>query len=269
MENKKSILSNYYLHVFGCRGSMPVTGANFVEFGGETSCYILKKGDYALIVDCGSGLYNAKDVLSSCKKIDVILTHVHYDHVIGLLGWAAFPKDAEINFYGLFDKWLGEKTVVEFFKDPFWPVQPNLGKFNQIPDFGETLELGNNIKVDFYKATHPNNACVCVIYIDGKKVVIYFDTESSKDIPLEVVNKCDILIYDGMYTDENYPGHEGWGHSTWQEGCRLAQKANPKYLIITHHDPNSSDYFLKEEEKKAQDMYVATRFARVKDVYKL
>ena len=74
MENKKSILSNYYLHVFGCRGSMPVTGANFVEFGGETSCYILKKGDYALIVDCGSGLYNAKDVFLLDPKSNDYLT---------------------------------------------------------------------------------------------------------------------------------------------------------------------------------------------------
>lgn len=269
MNLKTDKYSNFNLHVFGCRGSMPVTGANFVEFGGETSCYILKKGDYAIIIDCGSGLYNARDVLSNCSKIDVILTHVHYDHIIGLLGWAALPKTAEINFYGRFKEWCGDKTIFEFFKSPFWPIQPELGKYNQIPSPGRTLEINEDVSVEFYDATHPDFSSVCVIHVEDKKVVIMFDTESANDIPLDQVRGCDLLLYDGMYNDENYKYHKGWGHSTFEEGCRLALRTKPHRLIITHHDPTSSDYSLRNDERKAQNLYAATRFARVKDIYQL
>jgi len=270
MNFKTDKYSHYNLHVFGCRGSMPVTGPNFVEFGGETSCYILKKDQYAIIIDCGSGLYNAKNVLSNCTKIDIIMTHVHYDHVIGLLGWAAFPPNAEINFYGKFRQWMGDKTFHEFFKSPFWPIQPDIGNYNQIPASGETLYLNNNeVCVDFYDATHPNFSTLCVIKVGDKKVCVMFDTESPDDIPKEVLKGADLILYDGMYTDENYERHKGWGHSTWQEGCKLALATKPHYLVITHHDPTSSDYVLKVEERKAQSMYTATRFARVKDIYQL
>ncbi len=39
------------------------------------------------------------------------------------------------------------------------------------------------------------------------------------------------------YTDEEYPAHRHWGHSTWEEGVRLAKQANVKQLVIFHHDP--------------------------------
>ena len=36
---------------------------------------------------------------------------------------------------------------------------------------------------------------------------------------------ADVMIYDGMYTDAAYPNHVGWGHSSWQQGCRVADAA--------------------------------------------
>ena len=42
---------------------MPMHGDEYSEFGGATSCYILKKGTYALVLDCGSGLVRAKEFL--------------------------------------------------------------------------------------------------------------------------------------------------------------------------------------------------------------
>ena len=32
-----------------------------------------------------------------------------------------------------------------------------------------------------------------------------------------------------------------WGHSTWQEGVRLANTAGVKRLVIFHHDPSHDD----------------------------
>ena len=51
------------LYVCGSRGSMPMHGDEYSEFGGATSCYILKKGTYALVLDCGSGFVRAKELL--------------------------------------------------------------------------------------------------------------------------------------------------------------------------------------------------------------
>ncbi|RMF34066.1 MAG: hypothetical protein D6754_15705, partial [Alphaproteobacteria bacterium] len=44
------------LTVWGCRGSLPVTGPQTLRYGGETSCYQLGFGTASLVIDCGSGL---------------------------------------------------------------------------------------------------------------------------------------------------------------------------------------------------------------------
>ena len=52
------------------------------------------------------------------------------------------------------------------------------------------------------------------------------------------------MIYDATYTDEEYPAHHDWGHSTWQQGVRLADAAGVDRLILFHHDPEHDDAFM-------------------------
>ena len=67
MENRK-----YKMYCLGCRGSHSVFGRQYLEFGGQTSCYVIKCNDYAMVIDCGTGLYEARDLLSDCNIIDVL-----------------------------------------------------------------------------------------------------------------------------------------------------------------------------------------------------
>ena len=87
--------NTYTLYCLGCRGSYPVEGKQFTEYGGQTTCYVLKHGTHAVVLDCGTGLYGAEDLLSDCTVVDVLISHVHYDHVLGLLAMNVFPKDAD------------------------------------------------------------------------------------------------------------------------------------------------------------------------------
>lgn len=63
----------------------------------------------------------------------------------------------------------------------------------------------------------------------GKSVAYVTDTEhSGADIDaslLPPVDRADVLIHDANYTDEDYVEHIGWGHSTWQQAVRLADRA--------------------------------------------
>ena len=72
-----------------------------------------------LVIDCGTGLYDARELLADCTVIDVFLTHVHYDHILGLLDWSVFPKGARLSFYAAFKNWFGSDTLNEFFRAPF------------------------------------------------------------------------------------------------------------------------------------------------------
>lgn len=256
----------FTLYTMGCRGSWPVCGKDFLEFGGQTSCYILKTGKHAVVIDCGTGLYDAGPLLEDCTKVDIFLTHVHYDHILGTLNWSVFPKNAEITFYGGFENWFGKETLNEFFRAPFWPIKASLGEICEMPPNGVAQDVGDGIRVARYPAPHPDGACLLCMYADDKKLCFMIDCEERDGLPADVVKGCDLLLYDGMFENEEYEKHVGWGHSTWQEGCRLAQQAQVKRLIISHHNPKKKDAELRELERQAKELFPETRFARAGDI---
>lgn len=257
----------YKLYCLGCRGSHPVFGAQYLEFGGQTSCYVIKCEDYAMVIDCGTGLYEARELLSDCEIVDVFLTHIHYDHVLGLLDFNVFPKNARVSFYAAFKNWFGADTISEFYRKPFWPIQPWLGPLCEIPQDGTPCNMGKGVVVQNYPAAHPDNASVFLVHLGDKSVAVMFDCEKADSIPFDLVENCDLLLYDGMYENETYAERVGWGHSTWQEGCRLAREARVKKLIITHHDPDFSDEELRVLELEAKEMFGNSCFARAGAVY--
>src|SRR3546814_3840397 len=61
---------------------------------------------------------------------------------------------------------------------------------------------------------------------------------------LKLIRGADIVIYDSMYTDEEYACRKGWGHSTWQAGARLCAEAGVKTFVVFHHDPEHDDVFM-------------------------
>ena len=260
----------YILYTLGSRGTLSISGLDYAEFGGLTSCYILKVNKHALVIDCGTGLYNAKEILSDCERIDVAITHLHYDHILGLLKPDVFPSNVEINFYSAFDCWYGQNTFNEFLKKPFWPVKFDSNfVIHDLSEFNNNVELDDDIELKFVKSHHPDDTHIIFIKFNNYKIACMFDFEHSGSVDeyLDDLNRCDILIYDGMYEDADFYNHVNWGHSTYEEGCALANRVNAKRLIITHHDPNCKDDELRRREMKSQLLFKNTRFARCGDKF--
>ena len=67
-----------------------------------------------------------------------------------------------------------------------------------------------------------------------------------------LVRDADYLIYDSTYSDEEYERFKGFGHSTWQEGVRLAEEAGVETLVIFHHDPGHDDAWMDRVAKEAE-----------------
>jgi ribonuclease BN (tRNA processing enzyme) len=98
-------------------------------------------------------------------------------------------------------------------------------------------------------------------------VVFCTDIEHGDTIDEQIVGLAwwaDLLIHEGQYTAEELISHRGWGHSSWEQAVEVAQRAGVKKLIITHHDPDHDDGFLREIEKRCQARFPNSWLAREK-----
>ena len=254
----------YTIYICGCRGSFPVSGIRFSEYGGETSCYVVKKDDYAVVVDCGTGLKNAISILNDCKNIDILVTHVHYDHILGFL-IAKLPENANIRIFGYFKNWSeNSNTLIKFMDHPYWPIE--IKHTNNIGvELEKEIQLDKDITATFYKSDHPDEACVIKLMCKDKKVCFFADCENPDSLDDDIAKNSDILFYDGMYDDKDEIDHTGWGHGTWQNSVNYAKKENIKHLIVTHHNPENGDHTLLANEYEARSKLNSISFAKTGD----
>lgn len=227
-----------------------------------------------LIFDAGTGLRLLGNHLNSGGVLDtdLFLTHTHHDHIVGLPFFGPlFKRENRVRI------WAGHLepdhslhgALSEFMKAPLFPVPPNAFAANvTFHDFraGETLDPGPEVRIRTAPLNHPNGATGYRIECSGHAICYITDTEHDPGKPdqniLDLVAGADYMIYDSSYTDEEYPNYVNWGHSTWQEGIRLAERAGVKHLVIFHHDPSHDDVFMDRVAAEAEAARPGTLVAR-------
>lgn len=243
------------IRFWGVRGTVPCPGPQTVRYGGNTACVELRCGDHLVVFDGGTGLRPLGESLHATTgaaiEADLLYSHTHLDHVLGLPFFA--PVHTELTTLRL---WAGHllpnrtlKVVLrQLLSAPLFPVPPDLLRARlHYRDFrcGDTLALKPGIAVRTAPLAHPDRATGYRVEHAGKSVAYITDTEHAPGRPdtsiLGLVANADVMIYDATYTDEEFDTRVGWGHSTWQEGVRLADAAGVRRLVIFHHDPDHDD----------------------------
>ncbi|MGF1490940.1 MAG: MBL fold metallo-hydrolase [Microcoleaceae cyanobacterium] len=257
----------FTVQFWGVRGSVPTPGEDTVRYGGNTSCLEMKVGGKRLIFDGGTGLRVLGDSLMAEMPIEFYLffTHYHWDHIQGFpLFTPAFTPGNRLHIYGAVPP-NGESMKKHFIERILHPNSPvPLRGIQAELNFNE-LEVGDRLSVEGIEIqtgqlNHPNSAMGYRVSWRGRSVVYCSDTEHFPDgldeNVLNLAKDADMLIYDAMYTDDEYHSPQspkvGWGHSTWQEAVKMANAANVKQVVIFHHDPTHDDDYLDDIEKQVQ-----------------
>lgn len=259
---------------WGVRGSIACASPNHMRYGGNTACLDVHMGDHQIILDAGTGI---RPLGNSMAKSDIpdfhlLLTHTHWDHINGFpFFMPAYRPDVSFVIHAghLYDKGGVQQVLSTQMDNPMFPV-PLEAMRAQIAysDFraGDPLDLYDGVTVCTAPLNHPNDATGYRIEYEGRAFCYITDTEHVPGEPdqniLGLIEGADLVLYDSTYTEEEFPGKVGWGHSTWNEGVRLCQAANVRRLGIFHHEPDHYDDFMDGIAEEAAKTWPGTFVCR-------
>lgn len=269
------------LHFWGTRGSAGLAGIGTNVYGGHTICLEVAAGGHRVIVDAGTGIVPLGLALDAKPgdHFDLLLTHLHHDHVVGLMLFAPlFVRGVTVDIYcGNLGGRSAEEALRRMFSPPLFPLT-----FDDLPaavrfigfSAGTPLDIGGR-KVLTCPLDHPGGATAYRIGRDNRAVAILTDVEhrgEATDPAPELVAFCrgaDLIVYDATFDDVEYPNYRGWGHSTWEAGAALARAASARQLGCFHHAPEHDDTRLADMEKRLRAAFPGGFFARDGQVVEL
>ncbi len=243
--------------LWGTRGSLASPGADTVRYGGNTSCVSIEgpEGTW-LVLDAGTGIRSlGLNLPPDLKRVDVLLTHLHMDHLQGLPFFAPLRNpDVETHVWGPASTMLSLKSRLQrYVSPPLFPVSvrdlsPML-QFHEL--YFDMFEIGEFCIVS-QLVIHPNPTVGYRILHKGKVVTYLPDHEpmlGARTFPRSpewtsgytLAKNANLLIHDTQYTPEEYQSRVGFGHSNMVQAFEFAALANVKSFVPFHHDPAHSD----------------------------
>ena len=252
--------------LLGTRGSLPVSGEKFRKYGGATSCILAKINDQYIVLDAGTGLLSLKEYLpDGIQGLTLLLTHAHADHVYGLPGCTLlYEKSCHTNIYAVPRGGLSAKQqACALMRPPLWPVGPEVLRGAAFTDITGPFHIGN-VKITYMESDHPGGSSIFRLSDGAHSLVYATDFEHGlRTRELEdFARGCSLLLYDAEYDEVEYGARRGWGHSTWQEGVRLAQAAGVGRLVLVHHAPERTDEALDALGGRLADLPLPCSFGR-------
>ncbi len=262
---------------WGVRGSIPTPGPSTIAIGGNTSCVEVRAGAHLLVFDGGTGLRLLGDALrpEMPRTIHLFFSHVHWDHIQGFPFFLpAFVKGNVIHMYGGANI-VGtvETALAGQMETPNFPVHlrdlPASLHFHDL-DEGEVVTLEGGVRISNAQGNHPGGVFAYRVEHGGRSVVYATDTEHRDAVDAKLValaQGADVVIYDTMYTPEEYEGRigppkKGWGHSHFVAGVELMRAAGAKRYVLFHHDPSQDDAAVLEKERRTRELFPDADVAR-------
>lgn len=274
LAKKHSLQSQFAVKFWGVRGSVPTPIPANQRYGGNTVCVEALVGDQHIIFDGGTGLVSlgyslqqqAQPIHAHC-----LFTHTQWDRIQGFPFFQpAFAPQNSFSIHGgvapngaSIKHCLTDQMLMPHFSMPLQNMRASLS-FNTVFD-RDSFKIAD-IEVDVLKINASTEAMGYRLTWQEKTLVYATDTpaESVREEFLQFIDRADLLIHDGTYTDLTYlktdrPRSE---LQPWEVGAKTAQIANVKELVLLHHSPIQSDEELDRIQTSLSDRYPNVSIAR-------
>jgi phosphoribosyl 1,2-cyclic phosphodiesterase len=234
-----------------------------------------------VVVDAGTGIRRLGKEMTSDSggagaDVHLLISHTHWDHIQGLPFFSPlYQRGNKLTVYARkrddvhLQAVFASQTDDPYFPVPFSDAQAELA-FRELTDSAR-FEIAD-VKVACARLNHPYIATAYRLTVDGATVVYVSDTAPFADILFEdqfvarppstgaelplrdrqklagmrdgVVRLCagaDLVIYDTMFTSDDYRRIPHYGHSRPADAVAVCREAGATRLALFHHAPERSD----------------------------
>ncbi|HYE33168.1 MAG TPA: MBL fold metallo-hydrolase [Methylomirabilota bacterium] len=249
------------VRLFGTRGSLAAPGAETARYGGNTSAaQVIGPEGTVLALDAGTGIRAlGMGLPKTTKRVDVLLTHLHMDHIQGLGFFAPlYNPGMEVHIWGPATRDFDLRArLTKYLSPPLFPVH-----FRDLPcklflhHAPATAEVGE-LKITATLVCHPGltvgyrieSRNHVVTYLPDHEPMLgaaEFPKDRSWTSGYDLAEGADLLVHDCQYTPDEYAARVGWGHSSFPDAIEFAARTGAKHFVPFHHDPSHDDARLDE-----------------------
>ena len=240
------------LEMLGVRGSTPAPGADFVRYGGHTSCLAITPDDGdrpTLVLDAGTGLRSLTAMLGGgAFDGSIVLSHLHWDHLQGLPFFAAGDRDdARVDLYvPAQDGRSGRDLLAQSFSPPSFPITPEglrgTWGFHALETGTHQIE---DLRVTAVEIEHKGGRTYGLRVDDPQGSMAYLPDHAPaagvSDALLAMLDGVDVLVHDAQFLEGERPVAVDYGHATVQDAVKLATACRVGTIVLFHHSPARTD----------------------------
>jgi phosphoribosyl 1,2-cyclic phosphodiesterase len=246
--------------LFGTRGSIAAPGPETNRYGGNTPAVeVVGKDGTLLVLDAGTGIRRlAARILPTTGRVDILLTHLHMDHIqgLGFFGPLYDPK-IDVHIWGPASSVLTlEARLSRYLSPPLFPVHlRDLPRVvcHEVPR--PPFDIGP-FRIRTSLVCHPGPTVGYRIEAEEGVTTYLSDHEPALGLlngrwpspdwisGYDLAVHSDLLIHDAQFTDDEYKRRVGWGHSTYRHAFEFADQVGAKQIVPFHHDPSHDDEML-------------------------
>jgi ribonuclease BN (tRNA processing enzyme) len=241
--------------LLGTRGSTPAPGAQFIRYGGHTSCVVVfADADPVprLVLDAGTGLRDLPSLMGGRPFHGaIVLSHLHWDHVQGLPFCSSIDRaDARVDLFvpGRDGDTADDarRLLSGIMSPPHFPITPGglLGNWQFASAAPGPLTAG----VTVAEIAHKGGITYGVrVDLDGATVA-YLPDHALSDAPAvlrasaeALAAGADVLVHDAQFCAHERQVAVAYGHSTIEGAMLFADRCEVGALVLTHHAPGRAD----------------------------
>jgi phosphoribosyl 1,2-cyclic phosphodiesterase len=256
------------VHLCGVRGSTPAPGADFLRYGGHTSCVAIAHDEEEsprLILDAGTGIRSVTQLLDGAPfKGTILLSHLHWDHVQGLpFCGSGDHEEAQVTLMlpEQEDGASAEAVLERSMSPPHFPMTPNQlrGRWTFARTVPGTWEC-EGFGVLAREIPHKGGRTFGYRVSDGHSTFTYMPDHCPTSLgpgpdecgeyhpaALELAAQADALVHDAqLLTPEELASEARFGHAAADYAVELGRRAGAREVVLFHHRPDRTDQALDE-----------------------